>query len=173
MPTTRAITELMKTRPLPPIRQNTAPAILITNYSREPRRWEVQNVSFVDGANGPLPNKAADATRGIDSKTNKEITVPSVPKKYLNLLRTPPRPPRSIRAIIREGTPIQNGYSGTGDRNTFESRSISGRPDEEYRMRVKIHCGDEVRGMALTPEVQFEEFVDRIHGKLGDRKVCR
>jgi len=40
-------------------------------------------------------------------------------------------------------------------------------PFELVKIRVKLHYQDEVRGMAITPEMSFEEFLDRITSKFG------
>ncbi|KAG7098493.1 hypothetical protein E1B28_000437 [Marasmius oreades] len=40
-------------------------------------------------------------------------------------------------------------------------------PFELVKIRVKLHYRDDVRGMALTPETPFEEFMDKVTTKFG------
>ncbi|KAJ7209672.1 NADPH oxidase regulator NoxR [Mycena pura] len=40
-------------------------------------------------------------------------------------------------------------------------------PYELIKIRVKLHYDDDVRGMALTPETSFEEFMDKVTAKFG------
>lgn len=40
-------------------------------------------------------------------------------------------------------------------------------PFELIKIRVKLHYQDDVRGMALTPDTPFEEFLDRVTQKFG------
>lgn len=40
-------------------------------------------------------------------------------------------------------------------------------PFELIKIRVKLHYQDDVRGMALTPETPFEDFLDRVTQKFG------
>jgi tetratricopeptide (TPR) repeat protein len=40
-------------------------------------------------------------------------------------------------------------------------------PFELVKIRVKLHYQDDVRGMALTPETPYEEFVDRVTAKFN------
>ncbi|KIJ51209.1 hypothetical protein M422DRAFT_58816 [Sphaerobolus stellatus SS14] len=64
---------------------------------------------------------------------------------------------------------------GSGARSTVyedeEEGYVSGdyddAPFELVKIRVKLHYKDDVRGMAVTPEMPFEEFVDRVTAKFG------
>jgi tetratricopeptide (TPR) repeat protein len=40
-------------------------------------------------------------------------------------------------------------------------------PYELVKIRVKLHYDDDVRGMALTPETPFDEFMDKVTAKFG------
>lgn len=40
-------------------------------------------------------------------------------------------------------------------------------PFELIKIRIKLHYQDDVRGMALTPETSFEEFMDKVTSKFG------
>ncbi|KAJ3827463.1 NADPH oxidase regulator NoxR [Lentinula raphanica] len=40
-------------------------------------------------------------------------------------------------------------------------------PFELVKIRVKLHYKDDVRGMALTPETTFEDFMDKVTSKFG------
>jgi len=58
-------------------------------------------------------------------------------------------------------------------RPTYEEEEegyVSGEYDDPYELmtiRVKLHYQDDVRGMTLTAETPFEEFVERITSKFG------
>lgn len=64
---------------------------------------------------------------------------------------------------------------GSGARSTVyeeeEEGYVSGdyedAPFELVKIRVKLHYQDDVRGMAVTPEMPFDEFVDRVTAKFG------
>ncbi|KAL9711652.1 hypothetical protein Ac2012v2_004723 [Leucoagaricus gongylophorus] len=63
--------------------------------------------------------------------------------------------------------PTQRGARMQGTyREDEEEGYVSGDYDDEIyelmKIRVKIHYQDEVRGMALTPEISFEEFMDKL-----------
>jgi len=40
-------------------------------------------------------------------------------------------------------------------------------PFELVKIRVKPHYSEDVRGMAITPDMPFEEFVDKVCAKFG------
>ncbi|PVG02938.1 hypothetical protein CPB86DRAFT_779815 [Serendipita vermifera] len=67
----------------------------------------------------------------------------------------------------------QNTYprsQGSGAYEGEEEGYGSGEFDEGFelvRIKVKIHFNGEVRGMALTPDVPYEEFLDRVHSKFN------
>ncbi|KAJ8591617.1 hypothetical protein M405DRAFT_880404 [Rhizopogon salebrosus TDB-379] len=51
-----------------------------------------------------------------------------------------------------------------------EEGYVSGEYDDPYELmtiRVKLHYQDDVRGMTLTPDTPFEEFVERVTSKFG------
>lgn len=51
-----------------------------------------------------------------------------------------------------------------------EEGYVSGEYDDPYglsNIRVKLHYQGDVRGMTLTPDTSFEEFVERVTGKFG------
>jgi len=71
-------------------------------------------------------------------------------------------------------TPYRGARSvGSGARSTVyeeeEEGYVSGdyddAPFELVKIRVKLHYSDDVRGMAITPEMPFEEFIDRVCAK--------
>lgn len=74
----------------------------------------------------------------------------------------------------RRGPGARPGQSrGTGPSN-FDGEEEEGYGSGDYeeafellRIKVKIHYNGEVRGMAFTPDVPYEEFVDRVHSKFG------
>ncbi|KAG8829658.1 hypothetical protein FRC17_006220 [Serendipita sp. 399] len=62
------------------------------------------------------------------------------------------------------GRQAPGGRSNYGDEDEYNSGEEG---FELLRIKVKIHFNGEVRGMALTPDVPFEEFVDRVHSKFS------
>ncbi|KAG8775493.1 hypothetical protein FRC15_000491 [Serendipita sp. 397] len=152
---------------LPPIRKNTAPAILITNHSREPfRGTNTPGVSFANDIRHH-PRKA-NTMWSPASRTNWETLWPGRnTSMYPDLLNASPRYGHSTLHRIQEDATARSPRSPTG------SHSTVGRLDtnrwEEFKIRVKIHCEDEVRGMGLTPEVPYQEFLDRLRDKFGTK----
>jgi len=67
--------------------------------------------------------------------------------------RTTSRAPSRIQSTYEE----EEGY-GSGEEDG---------PFELIKIRVKLHYQDDVRGMALTPETSFEEFMDKVTAKFG------
>jgi hypothetical protein len=72
------------------------------------------------------------------------------------------------RKLTRRGTSsrAQSRYQDE------EEGYVSGEYDEDglfelIRIRVKIHYLDDIRGMTLTPDTPFEEFMDRVTTKFG------
>lgn len=96
-------------------------------------------------------------------------------------------PPASAAPKIRSAPPsqyAQSSYGSTGSvrrRGTRRrTRAMSTYDEEEegyqsgeyedyelVKIRVKLHYQDEVRGMALTPETPFDEFLERVTAKFG------
>lgn len=109
--------------------------------------------------------------------------------------RTQPGPPTGpSRPVTRAPSAYNNSRSQFGGsnaprrrptrQNTYGGRSRSstryeGEEEEGYgsgefeegfeliRIKVKIHYNGEVRGMALTPDMPYEEFLDRVHSKFN------
>ncbi|KAF8588880.1 hypothetical protein K439DRAFT_1384065 [Ramaria rubella] len=67
------------------------------------------------------------------------------------------------------------GSRGAGARNTvyedeeegYGSGDYDDMPFELIKIRVKLHYEGDVRGMAITPEIPFEEFIERVTKKFG------
>ncbi|KAG8764827.1 hypothetical protein FRC12_007862 [Ceratobasidium sp. 428] len=49
----------------------------------------------------------------------------------------------------------------------YVSGEYSDAPFELVKIRVKLHYKDDVRGMAISPEMRFEEFVEKVSSKFG------
>ncbi|KAG8716362.1 hypothetical protein FRC11_001604 [Ceratobasidium sp. 423] len=49
----------------------------------------------------------------------------------------------------------------------YVSGEYSDAPFELTKIRVKLHYKDDVRGMAISPEMRFEEFLDKVSAKFG------
>jgi tetratricopeptide (TPR) repeat protein len=53
------------------------------------------------------------------------------------------------------------------DEEGYVSGEYDDGPFELVKIRVKLHYHDDVRGMALAPEIMFEEFMDKVTAKFG------
>ncbi|KAF5383404.1 hypothetical protein D9757_006183 [Collybiopsis confluens] len=60
---------------------------------------------------------------------------------------------------------IQSSYEE--EEEGYASGDYEDGPFELIKIRVKLHYKDDVRGMALTPETSFEEFMDKVTSKFG------
>lgn len=60
---------------------------------------------------------------------------------------------------------IQSSYEE--EEEGYGSGEYDDGPFELVKIRVKLHYQDDVRGMALTPETSFEEFMDKVTAKFG------
>ncbi|QRV98137.1 neutrophil cytosol factor 2 [Ceratobasidium sp. AG-Ba] len=49
----------------------------------------------------------------------------------------------------------------------YVSGEYSDAPFELVKIRVKLHYKDDVRGMAISPEMRFEEFLEKVSSKFG------
>ncbi|KAJ7708456.1 hypothetical protein B0H16DRAFT_1901243 [Mycena metata] len=69
---------------------------------------------------------------------------------------------------------LQQGITPTvtsgGEEEGHASGEHSDRPHKLIKIRVKLHYDDDLRGMALTPETPFEEFMDRVTAKF-DKEI--
>jgi len=69
------------------------------------------------------------------------------------------------RGTMRSRAPSQYMYEE--EEEGYVSGDYDDGPFELVKIRVKLHYQDDVRGMALTPETPFDEFIDRVCGKFG------
>ncbi|KAF5345274.1 hypothetical protein D9758_008434 [Tetrapyrgos nigripes] len=75
------------------------------------------------------------------------------------------------RKVTRRGTSraassrIQSTYEE--EEEGYVSGDYEDGPFELIKIRVKLHYKDDVRGMALTPETPFEEFMEKVTSKFG------
>jgi len=54
-----------------------------------------------------------------------------------------------------------------GDEDEYDGSDFDDAGFELVKIKVKIYYKDEVRGMAMTPDVLFEEFFSRVAEKFG------
>ncbi|ESK93692.1 nadph oxidase regulator [Moniliophthora roreri MCA 2997] len=74
------------------------------------------------------------------------------------------------RKVTRRGTQraasrIASSYEE--EEEGYVSGDYDDGPFELVKIRVKLHYKDDVRGMALTPETPFEEFMEKVTSKFG------
>ncbi|TFK75475.1 NADPH oxidase regulator NoxR [Pluteus cervinus] len=60
---------------------------------------------------------------------------------------------------------VQSAYEE--EEEGYVSGEYDDTPFELVKIRVKLHYQDDVRGMALTPETPFEDFMDKVTAKFG------
>jgi hypothetical protein len=57
----------------------------------------------------------------------------------------------------------EEGYGSGGEYDlAYDQQTLS-----LSKIRVKLHYQDDVRGMTMTPDITFEEFVERVTSKFG------
>ncbi|KAJ7782794.1 NADPH oxidase regulator NoxR [Mycena metata] len=70
------------------------------------------------------------------------------------------------RRVTRRNTRrIQSAYEE--EEEGYASGEDFDGPYELIKIRVKLHYDEDVRGMALTPETPFDEFMDKVTAKFG------
>jgi len=72
------------------------------------------------------------------------------------------RRPTQSRALSSR---IQSSYEE--EEEGYVSGEYEDGPFELTKIRVKLHYQEDVRGMALVPEMSFEEFLDKVTSKFG------
>ncbi|KAG8930789.1 hypothetical protein FRC02_003661 [Tulasnella sp. 418] len=79
----------------------------------------------------------------------------------------------SRRPTYGGGGRAPSKYADEDDDGGYYGDAMSGQYDDLVfdliKIRVKLHYSDDVRGMALSPDLPFEEFVDKITMKFGKR----
>lgn len=69
------------------------------------------------------------------------------------------------RGVSRAMSRAQSTYEE--EEEGYVSGEYEDGPFELIKIRIKLHYQDDVRGMALTPETSFEEFMDKVTSKFG------
>ncbi|KAJ7188592.1 NADPH oxidase regulator NoxR [Mycena filopes] len=112
-------------------------------------------------ANGPGPGSASPQGAFVQrSGTRSAPTSNYAPSSYggggsVRRRVTRRNTSRRIQSVYDEE---EEGYASGED---FDG------PYELIKIRVKLHYDDDVRGMALTPETGFDEFMDKVTAKFG------
>ncbi|KAG5731365.1 Neutrophil cytosol factor 2 [Termitomyces sp. T112] len=74
------------------------------------------------------------------------------------------------RKVTRRGTTRSRGQSTYDEEEGYVSGDFEDIPFELVKIRVKLHYQDDVRGMTLSPEMPFEEFMKKLTTKF-DKSV--
>ncbi|KIM86409.1 hypothetical protein PILCRDRAFT_4910 [Piloderma croceum F 1598] len=74
---------------------------------------------------------------------------------------------RLTRRNTRRLTAAPSMYNEDEEEEGYGSGEYDDGPFELVKIRVKLHYGDDVRGMALTPDTRYEEFLERVTSKFG------
>ncbi|KII95742.1 hypothetical protein PLICRDRAFT_48694 [Plicaturopsis crispa FD-325 SS-3] len=69
------------------------------------------------------------------------------------------------RRTTRAPSRLASGYEE--EEEGYVSGEYEDGPFELIKIRVKLHYQDDVRGMALTPETPFDEFLEKVTSKFG------
>ncbi|KAF8893874.1 NADPH oxidase regulator NoxR [Infundibulicybe gibba] len=69
------------------------------------------------------------------------------------------------RGVARAPSRIQSAYEE--EEEGYVSGEYEDTQFELIKIRVKLHYQDDVRGMALSPEMPFEEFMEKVTSKFG------
>jgi len=134
---------------------------------------------FIDGETGlARSNTRAPAPRNDDegtaplARSKTTLNVVSKPSAGSRSAPTSSYAPSSFgggsvrRRVTRRNTRrIQSAYEE--EEEGYASGEDFDGPFELIKIRVKLHYDDDVRGMALTPETPFEEFMDKVTAKFG------
>jgi len=78
---------------------------------------------------------------------------------------------RLTRRSTRRTTVAPSMYNEDEEEEGYGSGDYDDGPFDLVKIRVKLHYEDDVRGMALTPETPYEEFVDRVTAKFGKLRL--
>ncbi|TFY51149.1 hypothetical protein EVJ58_g10716 [Rhodofomes roseus] len=71
------------------------------------------------------------------------------------------------RRPTRRPTMAKRAVSTYEEEEGYESGEWDEGPMELMKIRVKLHYNDDVRGMALTPDMLWEEFLERVTSKFN------
>lgn len=147
-----------------------------SNASGAPRLTEIYDGymgGFEEGNEPPVPQapgRVAAWARSNANPANTPSRAPSTraPSAYGSgtsvsgsLRRRPTRRPTVNRGPSRAA---MSAYEEE------EEGYVSGEYDEAYelsKIRVKLHYQDDVRGMTMTPDMPFDEFLERVTQKFG------
>ncbi|KAG9104521.1 hypothetical protein FRC06_001607 [Ceratobasidium sp. 370] len=100
---------------------------------------------------------ARERERGYDSRSG-----------YEERSRPPPSSYGGSSVSVRRKLsrrPTRNAYEE--EEEGYVSGEYSDAPFELVKIRVKLHYKDDVRGMAISPEMRFEEFLEKVSAKFG------
>jgi len=74
---------------------------------------------------------------------------------------------RLTRRSTRRTTVAPSMYNEDEEEEGYGSGEYDDGPFELVKIRVKLHYEDDIRGMALTPETPYQEFLERVTAKFG------
>jgi len=132
----------------------------------------------------PLPRAATAQSDKISAWARANANPDQLPPTAAPVQRAPSRsaPPSTYAPSSYGGGSMKRRLTRRGTRRTMIAPSMYNEDEEEegygsgeyddgpfelVKIRVKLHYNDDVRGMALTPETPYEEFVERVTAKFG------
>lgn len=127
-----------------------APPLPSQDPNKRVAAWAKNNANAPPPASGPrrAPSSYAPSSYGGGSMRRKSTR------------RGPGGSGRSVTSGARS-TVYEEEEEG------YVSGDYEDAPFELVKIRVKLHYQDDVRGMAVTPEMHFDEFIDRVTAKFG------
>jgi len=148
----------VRTAPPPPVPAKADPGSRLTEI------YDSYGISE-DPSPPPLPAPASERVAHWAQKTSQMTkmrsagsvisSAPSMrrrPTRRTTMMTTSSRPRRSFDEEEEEG---------------YASGDYDDMPFDLIKIRVKLHYKDDIRGMAMMPEIPFDEFLERVTSKFG------
>ncbi|KAJ6499421.1 NADPH oxidase regulator NoxR [Mycena sanguinolenta] len=154
--------------PPPPAKEDAEPSRLTAIY-------DTYLDSYTDDPAPPMPNAPQPDRVAAWARSNANGSPATPPSAFVARSGTRSAPTSSYAPSSFGGGSVRRRVTRRNtSRRAYEEEEegyASGEdfdgPFELIKIRVKLHYDDDVRGMALTPETPFEEFMDKVTAKFG------
>ncbi|KAJ7072604.1 NADPH oxidase regulator NoxR [Mycena amicta] len=168
-------------KPLPPATRNSPPPGPAKGQpaSRLTEIYDDYLDAYTDEAPPPLPNAQPEGRVAAWARTNANPPpTAGPPSAFVQRSGTRSAPGSSYapssygggsvrRRVTRRNTSRRAQSTYEEEEEGYASGEDFDGPYELVKIRVKLHYEDDVRGMALTPETPFDEFMDKVTAKFG------
>ncbi|KAF8317716.1 hypothetical protein DL93DRAFT_2055303, partial [Clavulina sp. PMI_390] len=121
----------------------------------------------------PSNSTSPPPTMSSNDRLRQNVGVPLRRSETDASMRRKPSRRRLNGSVSGSNSRAPSSYAQTNydDDYVDEEGYVSGEYDDMEnamtKLRVKIHCDNEIRGMTLLPSVSFDEFVDKVSAKFG------